>query len=235
MPCGRPTRPTGTRSGSEGKGLELGERLRLARSARRAARSPSYAVRRCSRSSVQYAPGSSSYGHADAARVDRRACRRSSRSNCMCVWPTTTTSASTSVEEERDALLGRDLGEDVEVVPRRRVAEEHAEPRSRAPSAAARAGTRSAPRQAARVALEQLARREPVLARLSSRSALPRSQRTRSPSARSRSSVSAGIAARRRRRRRRRSPRRPESRRAPPRARAGSRARRRAPRPARAL
>ena len=48
------------------------------------------------------------------------------------------------LEEERDPLLGRALGEDVDVVPRRRVDVERARRSER--SADSRRGTRSAPR-----------------------------------------------------------------------------------------
>ena len=139
-------------------------------------------------------------------------CRRSrrvmppiSRWNCMCVWPQTTVSASTPANERRDTLLGRSLDEDVDVVPRRwRDRRGH----GRAPSTSS--STRSgrpwrnsicSAVSCSRTQLDHLRRRKPCLAGSSSRSALPRIQRTRSPSARSRSSVSPGTARRPHRRR----------------------------------
>ena len=47
------------------------------------------------------------------------------RSNWVCEWPQTTVEHVEPVEEEGDPLLGRALGEDVEVVARRGVAVEN--------------------------------------------------------------------------------------------------------------
>ena len=150
--------------------------------------------------------------------------------NCMCVWPQTTRSASTPANDGATRSSGV-LEEDVRVVLGRRVAE-RTRPTPSTSSSSARAthaGTDLLLGQLVAHPADHVRRGRPCSLGSSSRSALPRIQRTRSPE-----TGAAQLPRRdmdpRPRHRPRRLPHRPEGLPAPP-APEGYRARRRAPQP----
>ena len=150
---------------------------------------PSYGVRRWTRSSSQYAPGSSSYGmptlpgvdDPDAADGPLELRVRVAADDRRHVEP---------VEEEGDPLLGRALGEDVEVVARRGVAVENVADDLRLGQLVQELDLLLA--QLGARLLEELRRREALLVRVELPVGVAAHPATRSPSPRSRASVSDG-------------------------------------------
>ena len=154
------------------------------------AAAPSYSVRRCSRSSVQYAPGSFSYGMPTLPELITRLPAIAALELHVRVAADDDVGVDAG-EDLREPLLRRALGEDVDVVPRRRMAEQHAV--DLRASAAARRETRSARRSALRASRRAV---RPVRGRARPASAPDRrcreSRRRGRRAPRSRSSVSDG-------------------------------------------